>query len=307
VDLRQLQFLCALQQHGHFGRAAAACHVTQPTLSMRLRNLEEELGLTLIRRSQRFEGFTPEGERLLLWARQIVDSCDGLKSEANRLRGALVGTLRIGMVPLSHIRLMPLLKTMREQAPQVRFQLQALSSEAILAGLDNNTLDLGLTYLTKLEAGRYRLLPLGAPAIGLLFHPAYFDLAQDTPLSWSQLAELPLGLLGTSMRFRQGIDHSAAALGLHLDPVIESDAVEHLIECVSSGLCCTLLPIDATRTPAIAAPGEPLQLLPLAEALPQPSLALIGKASALGGDDPQERLVQALMQLAAEHLHSTTS
>ena len=69
MDIKQLKYLIALDQTRHFGQAAAACHITQPTLSMRIRNLEDELNLTLIQRGQRFEGFTPEGERILAWAR----------------------------------------------------------------------------------------------------------------------------------------------------------------------------------------------------------------------------------------------
>ena len=64
MDIKQLKFLVALDETRHFSRAAARCHVTQPTLSMRLRTLEDELGLQLVIRGQRFEGFTPEGERI---------------------------------------------------------------------------------------------------------------------------------------------------------------------------------------------------------------------------------------------------
>ena len=73
MDIKQLKYLIALDRTRHFGQAAAACHITQPTLSMRIRNLEEELNLTLIQRGQRFEGFTPEGERILAWARALLD------------------------------------------------------------------------------------------------------------------------------------------------------------------------------------------------------------------------------------------
>jgi DNA-binding transcriptional LysR family regulator len=69
MDIKQLKYLIALDQTRHFGKAAAQCNITQPTLSMRIRGLEEELGLVLIVRGQRFEGFTPEGERILAWAR----------------------------------------------------------------------------------------------------------------------------------------------------------------------------------------------------------------------------------------------
>jgi len=69
MDLKQLKFLIALDETRHFGQAAARCHITQPTLSMRLRSLEEELDLPLVIRGQRFEGFTAPGERVLAWAR----------------------------------------------------------------------------------------------------------------------------------------------------------------------------------------------------------------------------------------------
>jgi DNA-binding transcriptional LysR family regulator len=65
---RQLEYLVALDRERHFGRAAATCHVSQPALSEAVRSLERELGVPLVRRSRRFEGFTPEGERVLRWA-----------------------------------------------------------------------------------------------------------------------------------------------------------------------------------------------------------------------------------------------
>ena len=83
MDIKQLKFLIALDETRHFGQAATRCHITQPTLSMRLRNLEEELGLPLVRRGQRFEGFTAEGERILAWARSLMAAHDGLYAEAS--------------------------------------------------------------------------------------------------------------------------------------------------------------------------------------------------------------------------------
>ena len=71
MDIKQLKYLIALDETRHFGKAASQCNITQPTLSMRIRSLEEELGLVLIVRGQRFEGFTPEGERILAWARWL--------------------------------------------------------------------------------------------------------------------------------------------------------------------------------------------------------------------------------------------
>jgi DNA-binding transcriptional LysR family regulator len=91
MDIKQLKYLIALDQTRHFGQAAALCHITQPTLSMRIRNLEEELNLALIQRGQRFEGFTAEGERILAWARALLAAHDGLEAEAAICRGQMVG------------------------------------------------------------------------------------------------------------------------------------------------------------------------------------------------------------------------
>ena len=78
MDIKQLKFLLALEQTRHFGKAAELCHVTQPTLSMRISNLEEELGLELVVRGHRFEGFSESGVRILAWAKTLLATHDGL-------------------------------------------------------------------------------------------------------------------------------------------------------------------------------------------------------------------------------------
>jgi DNA-binding transcriptional LysR family regulator len=93
MDIKQLKFLVALDETHHFGHAAARCHITQPTLSMRLRKL--------VQRGQRFEGFTEAGLRVLAWARSLLAAQDGLYAEAAACRGKLIGTLRLGVVPLA--------------------------------------------------------------------------------------------------------------------------------------------------------------------------------------------------------------
>jgi DNA-binding transcriptional LysR family regulator len=114
MDIKQLKFLIALDQTRHFGQAAALCHITQPTLSMRLRNLEDELDLVLVKRGQRFEGFTEAGERILAWARTLLAAHDGLQAEAASCRGQVVGSLRLGTVPLASFNPMQLLLPLRE-------------------------------------------------------------------------------------------------------------------------------------------------------------------------------------------------
>ena len=90
MDIGQLQYLVALAREKHFTRAAKACHVTQPTLSGRLRQLEQELGVPIVERGQRFIGFTPDGERVLRWAHTILDNWSALQQDIARRRGRLM-------------------------------------------------------------------------------------------------------------------------------------------------------------------------------------------------------------------------
>jgi len=181
MDIKQLKFLVALDETRHFGQAAARCHVTQPTLSMRLRQLEDELGLELVRRGQRFEGFSAEGERILAWARSLLAAQDGLLAEAAACRGHLVGTLRLGVVPLASFDPMRLISLFAERHPGLRFQLHALSSDQILEGLVRNQLDLGLSYLDRLDREHFASLELAEARMGLLYDQRHFHFVSSQP------------------------------------------------------------------------------------------------------------------------------
>ena len=85
----KLDFLLALAREKHFGRAAEACGVTQPTLSAGVKQLEEQMGVLLVNRGSRFRGFTPEGEKVLDWARRIVGDERAMRAEINALRHGL--------------------------------------------------------------------------------------------------------------------------------------------------------------------------------------------------------------------------
>ena len=90
----KLEFLLALAREKHFGRAAEACGVTQPTLSAGVKQLEETMGVLLVNRGSRFQGFTPEGERVLEWARRIVGDTRAMRQEIHALKHGLTGRLR---------------------------------------------------------------------------------------------------------------------------------------------------------------------------------------------------------------------
>jgi DNA-binding transcriptional LysR family regulator len=100
MNIRHLRFFVALSREGHYGRAAASCNVTQPTLSDAIRQLERELAVPLIdRNGRRFGGLTPEGGRILSWAQEILANEDALRQELGEIHGNLAGELRVGVVP----------------------------------------------------------------------------------------------------------------------------------------------------------------------------------------------------------------
>ena len=175
MDIKQLKYLIALDRTRHFGQAAAACHITQPTLSMRIRNLEEELNLTLIQRGQRFEGFPPEGERILAWARALLAAHDGLEAEAAICRGQMVGQLRVGMVPLASLNPMQLIKPLAEKYPELQFSLLSMTSEQIIDGVSRNQLDLGICYLHHVDSQLFNVVWLPNTRMGLLHDKRHFQ------------------------------------------------------------------------------------------------------------------------------------
>ena len=126
--VRQLEYLVALSREGHFARAAEACHVSQPALSAGIRKLESELGVQVVLRGQRFEGFTPEGLEVLRWAQRVVADQEALQQTLTSMRTGLTGTLRIGAIPTALGIAAQLTTPMRAAHELVRFSIESLTS-----------------------------------------------------------------------------------------------------------------------------------------------------------------------------------
>ncbi|MCO7569155.1 LysR family transcriptional regulator [Pseudomonas chlororaphis] len=244
MDIKQLKFLIALEQTRHFGQAAARCHITQPTLSMRLRNLEDELDLILVTRGQRFEGFTEAGERVLAWAKTLLAAHDGLFAEAAACRGQLVGNLRLGLVPLSGFNPISYVQNLSASFPELKFSLSSASSDRIIEDIGNNQLDLGVCYLDHVNPHYLDFFEIGETRVGLLYDTRHFHF-QGTEMSWEEAAELPLGMLSTGMHYRKSIDLSFRSRGLNPTPILESDSTYQLFQAIHEGFCCSIMPLDS--------------------------------------------------------------
>lgn len=241
MDIRQLQYLVALAREKHFTRAAEACNVTQPTLSGRLRQLEEELGVPIVARGQRFHSLTPEGERVLRWAQTILEDVDGLRDELASRTASPEGRMTLGVIPSALPTIPPLIGAMRERFPRVRFTVLSRSSREIERALEDFTLDAGVTYLDnepidralaqRLYVERYRLFVRED-------HP----LAAQTEVTWRDAAAHPLCALTADMQNRRIIDASFGESGPVPIPVIESSSVVHLCAQVQINGLASVLP-----------------------------------------------------------------
>ncbi|NBF04661.1 LysR family transcriptional regulator [Pseudomonas sp. Fl5BN2] len=270
MDIKQLKFLIALEQTRHFGQAAARCHITQPTLSMRLRNLEDELDLILVTRGQRFEGFTEAGERVLAWAKTLLAAHDGLFAEAAACRGQLVGNLRLGLVPLSSFNPISYVQKLSAHFPELKFSLSSMSSDRIIEDIGNNQLDLGVCYLDHVNPNYLDFFKIGQTRVGLLYDTRHFHF-EGNHMSWEEAAKLPLGMLSSGMHYRKSIDLSFRSRGLNPQPILESDSTHQLFQAIHQGFCCSIMPLDS----GLDSPIEHLAFINLPDASVLAPLGLV--------------------------------
>ena len=239
--VRQLIYLVAVARNRHFARAAAECHVSQPTLSAGIRKLEEELGTPLVIRGHRFLGLTPEGERVLAWAQRIILDYDSLKQDLEGRDAGLTGTLRLAAIPAA-LPAVPLLTTpFCARHGAVSVQIRSLSSIAIQRGLDELEIDAGLTYLENEPLTRVRRL--------LLYRERYlFITGSEDPLSdrgsigWAEAATRPLCLLTPDMQNRRIINQIFHEVGIDPRPRIETNSFSSIWAHVRSGPWASIVP-----------------------------------------------------------------
>ncbi|MFG2500837.1 LysR family transcriptional regulator [Streptomyces sp. NPDC048441] len=239
---RQLEYLVALSREHHFARAAQACYVSQPTLSEAIRKLEEELDVPLVRRGRKYEGLTPEGERIVVRAQRILADRDALKDEVGALRTGLSGRLRIGSVPTASGAVSLLTGPFCAAHPLVTVEVIAdLQSEEILRQLQNFEIDAGITFLHKALSENFQSVPLYQERYVLLTKITE-GLTQRTTATWAEPSRLPLCLLTGAMQGRQVLDELFAEAGLQPKPQVETDSVAALFAHVRMGQWASIVP-----------------------------------------------------------------
>lgn len=246
----KLEFLLALARERHFGKAAEACGVTQPTLSAGIKQLEDGLGLLLVNRSARYRGLTPEGERVLDWAKRIVGDSRAMRQEVRALKqGHLVGHIRLAAIPTALAMVSALTTPFRAKHPAVRFTILSSSSIEVLNALDNLEIDAGITYLDNEPLGRVRSVPMYRERYRLM-------IAADSPLgnreqvTWADVARIPLCLLTPDMQNRRIIDRLLREAGPleEAAPTLESNSMILLFSHVRTGRWASVMPAILAET-----------------------------------------------------------
>lgn len=246
ISLRDLEYLLALHQHGHFGRAAEACHVSQPTLSGQLAKLEEQLGLLLVDRSRRQIRFTAAGEALIGRAQKIVRDVQELVDEARRWQDPLAGELRLGIIPTVAPYLLPLLLAGQERVlPQLTLILREAQTDTLVAALEAGELD------ALVVAELPRLAPY-AKAV-LYDEPMLLATAPNHPLAGQEALEQQalegrrLLMLEDGHCLRDQALGYCADGGGGEDTSFRATSLETLRQLVASGRGITLLPALAAK------------------------------------------------------------
>lgn len=246
--LRQFQYLIALEQEGHFGRAAKRCFVSQPSLSSAIKKLEEELGVPIILRDQKFQGFTAEGQRVIEWARRLLADRSAMLEELAIMQKNLHGRLRIGAMPTSSPMLPIVARLFQQHYPAVQIDIQFMGIDQLILALKHFELDIAFSDLDQLRDTRLETLPLYEEPLHLLLPNN--DWLDDSPeVDWAAAADLPLCLLSPPSRERQMMNDAFASVNCEPAPQLESNSIFQLAFHVMAGDLATIVPRRFTELP----------------------------------------------------------
>ncbi|NEN06444.1 LysR family transcriptional regulator [Diaminobutyricibacter tongyongensis] len=239
---RQLEYFVAIAREQHFGRAAEASYVSQPALSSAIHKLEQELNVTLINRGHAFEGLTPEGERLVIWAKRILAEHDAFKAEVRAVQSGLTGTLRVGATPTASTTVSLPVEAFAAIHPLAKVRVQTrLSADDLVRMLSEFELDAAVMAAGPADEAGLETVPLYDEDYVLIV-PRELLPDRGTSMPWVEAHRLPLAMLDQRMHSRKLIDQAFADQGLVLDPQVETDSIASLYALVRTGRWASIVP-----------------------------------------------------------------
>ncbi len=295
--LPSLRYLVALHEHRHFGRAAQACHITQPALSNALRALEQEFAAVIVKRERNYVGFTTEGEIILASAQRMLHEHALLRESLKGDALAPHGPLRIGAVPTAMPVAARFAAMLQARQNGIRPVVLSLSSAELEKGLENLSLDLAMGYIERMDARSTHLRSLEQYTehyflLRRVDHPQTDGLRMGQPLTWRQAGGLPLCLLTPEMHNRTIVDAALRQAGVQVVPAMETNSILAMALSVLQGQMCRILPgalVGAVRS------DRQLEAQPLIEPEIQTPIGFIFNARAR-----PSRSQQAALELARD-------
>jgi LysR family hydrogen peroxide-inducible transcriptional activator len=293
LKLKDLRYLVAVADTRHFGRAAARCHISQPTLSAQLRKLENYLGVQLVERAPRRIALTEAGEAITARARGILESTAEIVTLAQALRDPLAGRLRLALLPTIGPYLLPLVAArIRKALPRLELMLYEYQTRPLLEHLHNGEIDVGILALPVHVEGIVSRPLYDEPFVLAL--PEAHPLARRREVRATDLDGATLLLLEDGHCLRDqalAVCHDTTA---HEKQDFRATSIETLRQMVAAGVGLTLLPALATRGAYASASG--LALRPFAKPTPVRHIGAVWRASSA-----RVPAIRAVLDLIVRH------
>lgn len=296
MNLRDLRYLVALSDHKHFGRAAAACFVSQPTLSTQVKKLEDELGVALFERAPRKVMLTPIGHDIVERARRVVGDVEQIKESARRSRDPEAGTVRLGLFPTLGPYLLPhTVPPLHARFPQLELLLVEEKSDVLLTRLHEGRLDAALLALPVHDDQLHAEFLFEEPFV--LAVPGAHPLAKRDSLSLKELSQQKLLLLADGHCLRDQALDVCRLSGASEKGEFQATSLETLRQMVAANVGMTLLPMLAIQPPV--ARSDNIHLLGFSDSRPSRRIAMVWRRSSAMADFLRS-LADVFKQLPAE-------
>lgn len=288
--VRQLSYFVTLARERHFARAAEACNIAQPTLSAAIRKLEEDLDATLVVRNHKFVGLTAEGEKLLIWGRQILADYSSLREDLKGSPRGLTGTLRLGVIPAAMPSVAFLTARFAAANPAAKIDIQSMTSRAIERGLEAFEIDGGMTYLDNEPIDHVRQLPLYREHFIFVVHRSH-ACAQRKSITWKEAAAERLCLLREDMQNRRIINRLAASINVAINPTVVGNSFLAVCSHLRQGEWASIVPHTFLY---IFGGGSELVAIDLRDPVHSQAVGLV-----LSDRDPASPMTEALIRCIA--------
>lgn len=294
MTITQFRYIVAVDNHRHFARAAEACFVTQPTLSMQIQKLEEELDILIFDRSKQPIVPTPLGSKILEQARKVLQETALLEHMSKQIKGTFEGELRIGVIPTVAGSLLPrFLVDFKKSYPKIKLFIEEMKTSEIIEALRKDRIDVGLAATPLEEKGIVEKHLYYEPFVA--FVPSYHKMSRDTFILASELKPDDLLLLKEGHCFRNSVlslcnTHNGTSNHIQM----ESGNFETLVKLADKGMGMTLLPylngLDISEKYKSA-------LKPIAEPTPARQISMIHSRTQL-----KLEWIEALGKVIVRHL-----